>query len=421
MRNLMSYGLALIIILVVGLWLATGSFVQGGNGPGEGERTIASIIEPDGGAVTQLVESTGLAQDHAENDENHADLSIAERNELIANEAGAARSVRIKQFIAQPFPIEVPLRGRTEARSSVSAAAETSGFVDKIHVAKGDSVEVGQLLCTIDRGTRQANVDQAQSAILQAQAALDQATSNAENNQTLRDRGVAAANTAMQFEVALAGAEAQLLGAQSNLDNALAELDRTEVRARVAGVVTEPLANDGALLNIGSPCATVVQLDPIVFVGFVPEARIGLASLGLPVDIETVAGDTFSGEVAYIAPVADATTRSFRVEVAAENDGGTIRDGLTASATVKVGTLMAQLIPQSVLTLGPDGEIGVRSVSDNIVQFHELTIVSDTREGIWVTGLPLVVDVITIGQENVQAGQVVSAATVEEEEAGASA
>jgi membrane fusion protein, multidrug efflux system len=41
-----------------------------------------------------------------------------------------------------------------------------------------------------------------------------------------------------------------------------------------------------------------------------------------------------------------------------------------------------------------------------------VTIVRDTREGVWVTGLPNRVDVITVGQEYVTAGQRVNATNV---------
>ncbi|MCB1516082.1 MAG: efflux RND transporter periplasmic adaptor subunit [Hyphomicrobiaceae bacterium] len=418
MRNLMSYGIALAIILVVALWMSTGTFVQGGRGPGNGEESIVSLVEPNGGPLTDFKDATGLksADEEQSAEEVNPELTIAERNEQDAgNGEGALRSVRVQTFVAQPFPIEVDLRGKTEAKASVTATPETSGIVDTVEVKKGDSVKEGDVLCTIDRGTREAGVAQARAALAQAQAALQQAQTNLDNNKVLREKGVAPANTAMQFEVALEASKAGVTAAQAGLDNALAEFNRTEVRARLDGVVTGPMTEVGALLSPGAPCATIVQLDPIVFVGSVPEARIGLAKLGLPVEITTVAGDTLSGEVTYISPVADDATRSFRVEATADNPGSSVRDGLTASAKVKVGTLPAHLVPQSVLTLGDEGELGIRAVKDGVVQFYKITIVSDSRDGVWVTGLPISVDVITLGQENVKAGQQVNAQAYEDE------
>src|SRR5690606_10030221 len=84
----------------------------------------------------------------------------------------------------------------------------------------------------------------------------------------------------------------------------------------------------------------------------------------------------------------------------------------TATATVNLGTAPAHLLPQSVLTLDDQGVLGVRSVVDNVVEFHPVTIIGDTREGIWVTGLPPRVDVITVGQEYVVPGQKVNATNV---------
>src|SRR5690606_3927096 len=117
----------------------------------------------------------------------------------------------------------------------------------------------------------------------------------------------------------------------------------------------DPVPTAGAMLAAGAPCATIVQLDPIVFAGMVPEAHIGLARLGLKADISTVTGQTVSGEVTYIASVADNATRSFPVEIEIPNADFAIRDGVTAQATVNIGTAPGQLLPQSVLTLDDEG------------------------------------------------------------------
>ena len=45
MRALFSYGAALVIVIIVGIWLGTGTLVQGGNGPGKGEKPVMSLID----------------------------------------------------------------------------------------------------------------------------------------------------------------------------------------------------------------------------------------------------------------------------------------------------------------------------------------------------------------------------------------
>jgi multidrug efflux system membrane fusion protein len=413
MRALQSYGVAGVILLLIALWLATGTFVAGGNGPGEGERPIVSLFEEEDGPMSTAIHDAGLAPAHAEAGE-HIDphLTIAERVAQAGGEETIARSVRTQTFTLQPLAIEAPLRGRTKAKSIVSVFPETAGTVTEVHVEKGETVAKGDQLCTIDRGTRMAGVEQANAALLQAQAALDQAQQQFDTNKELRDAGLAPANSAAQFESALKAAQAGVAAAQSAADNAKAEWDRTDVVASVAGVVQDPLATVGSMLGPQAPCATIVELDPMLFVGTVPEARIGLARTGLTASITTVAGQTVDGKVSYISATADPATRSFPVEIEIANADGKIRDGLTASAIVNLGTAPAHLLPQSVLTLDDDGVLGIRAVENDIVVFYPVTIVKDTREGIWVTGLPPAVDVITVGQDFVQPGQKVNATNV---------
>jgi multidrug efflux system membrane fusion protein len=411
MRALFSYGIALVIVLGVAAWLATGTLVIGGKGPGAGETPLIQVIEgQEDGPVAQTLEENGLLAE-PEHSETAVDphLTIAQRTEDSTGESAPPRSVRVMTVNVEPMAIEVPLRGTTRAKASVAAMPETTGTVDEVHVTKGQSVAQGDLLCTLDQGTRQAAVSQAEAGLAQAEASLSQAQADFDTNADLREKGIAAANTARPLEVALKAAEAAVTSAQSALDNAKEELNRTEVVATVAGVVQDPLASVGSMLAPGTPCATIVQLDPMLFVGEVPESRVALARLDLPATVTTVTGASVEGKVSYIAATSNPATRSFPVEIELPNADGKILSGVTASALVNLGTAPAHLLPQSVLTLDDDGVLGVRTVEDSKVAFYPIQILSDTRDGVWVSGLPATASVITIGQEFVQVGQTVKA------------
>ena len=413
MRALFSYGVAFLILVLAGAWLATGTLVMGGNGPGNGERPIISVIEgEEHGPIATQLEGAGVLAQHETEHAVDPHLTIAQRNEEELGANTQLQSVRTSTYVAQPMSIEVPLRGRTQAKASVGAVAETAGVVDTVHVTKGQTVAVGDLLCTLDQGTRAAAVAQANAGLEQAEASLAQAQSDFDTNAELREKGLAAPNTARQLEVALSAAKAAISSATAGLDNAQAELDRTEIHAKVAGVVQDPLVVAGAMLGMGEPCATIVQLDPMVFIGQVPEARIALARLGLEASIKTITGQEVSGKVTFISSTADAATRSFPGEIEFPNAGGAIRDGITATATVNMGSAPAHLVPQSVLTLNDDGVLGVSIVTNGAVKFVPVQIASDTREGVWVLGLPNSADVITVGQEYVKDGQAVDATNV---------
>lgn len=389
MRAIYSYGVAGLIVIGAGAWLATGTFVNGGNGPGNGERPLIALLDKDA--------DHGTTEHHGEGPDPH--LTIAERVAETSGTAATAQSVRTVTYTMQPMAIEVPLRGRTQAKTNVSVVPQTQGTVEEVLVQKGQSVAVGDVLCRLDKGDRQAAVAQAEAGVATAQSAFD-------SNVQLRDKGLAPANSGLQLEAALKQA-------QVALDNANTELARTDVKATIAGVVQEPLAQVGSMAGPAAPCATIVQLDPMLFKTQVPEARIAYAKIGLPATVKTVTGQSVDGKVSYISSVADPATRSFAAEIELPNADGAVLDGITASAIVNVGTAPAHLLPQSVLTLDDEGVLGIRAVgADSKVAFYPVTIVQDTREGVWVTGLPPTVDVITVGQEFVIPGQTVKATNV---------
>jgi len=389
MRAIFSYGVAGAIVVIGAGWLASGTFVAGGNGPGNGEKPIMAFIDKSA--------ETKTAEAHAEG-EIDPHLTIAERVAEASGTEAPLQSVRTETYTVQPMPIEVPLRGRTKAKSTVSVTPETSGIVSAVKVTKGQTVAKGDVICTIDEGTRAA-------AVAQAEAALAQAQVNYDTNKQLREKGLAAANTATALEAALKAA-------QAGFDQAKQEFDRTQVKSWVSGVVQDPIITVGSMLQAGQPCATVVELDPMLFIANVPEARIARAELGLPAKVTTVTGQSVEGKVSYIASLADEATRSFPIEIELPNKDGKVLSGVTATATVSMGTLPAHLLPQSVLTLDDEGALGVRSVKDGVVEFYPVTIISDSRQGVWVTGLPPKVDVITMGQEYVVPGQKVNATNV---------
>jgi len=399
MRAIYSYGVALVIVLLLAVWLATGTLVNGGHGPGNGEKPVISLIEKNGGPLTSAVENSGINKKEPEAVDPAK--TIAERNDDKGAGVNAApRSVRIEVATATLQQIDVPLRGRTKAKSTVAVVAQTSGTVQTLNVQKGQVVKPGDTLCTLDQGARKLAVDQAQAAVDQAQTAFDA-------NASLVKKGLAAENTSLAAQSALAGAKAQL-------ENAKLELGRTTIKSDVAGVVQDPMATQGAMLAIGQPCATVVQLDPMLFVAAVPEAKVGYARTGLTADVTTVTGDKVQGKVTYLASTADDATRSFAVEIELPNADGKIRDGLTADAVVNVGTAPVTILPQSVLTLDDNGVLGIRTVEDgNKVAFHAVTIVKDTRDGVWIVGLPPKINVITVGQDFVKPGQIVDAKTAD--------
>lgn len=340
----------------------------------------------------------------------------------------------------------VVVRGETEAERQIDVLAETSGQVISQPLRKGAFVEEGQMLCELDPGTRHASLAEAQARLIEAKAGvpaamarveeanarLEEAKINDNAASKLKEDGFASETRVASTQAAVRAAEAGLAAATSGLDSAQAgiqaaearvasaqkEIERLTVTAPFAGLLETDSAEFGSLLSAGNPhCATIIQLDPIKLVGFVPETEVNRVQLGAFGGARLASGEEVRGQVTFISRAADSTTRTFRVELEVPNTDLKIRDGQTAEIIIAAEGKNAHLLPQSALTLNDEGALGVRVVTkDSAADFVPVSVLRDTVDGIWIAGLPQKADVIIIGQEYVIAGVPVEASYQETNE-----
>ena len=192
------------------------------------------------------------------------------------------------------------------------------------------------------------------------------------------------------------------------------ELNRTEVKSPFSGYI-ESIVKPGNFIERGQVCATIIQLDPIIFVAEVPEISIAKVKVGQNVDINLVTGQKVSGILSFVSKSASPATKTFRVEVEIQNKDGLIKDGLTADLIIKTDKVKAHKISPSILILDDDGKLGVRITNtENIVEFYEIEIVQDSPEGLRATGIPEGSNIIIQGQGFVEEGQLVQITTLDQ-------
>ena len=144
----------------------------------------------------------------------------------------------------------------------------------------------------------------------------------------------------------------------------------------------------GGYLSPGQSCGTVVELDPILIVGDVPEADAGKLAEGAVGTAKLTTGGALVGRVRFVSRQADAATRTYHVEVIAPNPGHAFRSGLSAEISIKAGEGAAHLVPTSALVLDTAGRQGVRYVTAaNQVGFLPVKTMEETPDGVWVEGL----------------------------------
>ncbi|MGI9363906.1 MAG: efflux RND transporter periplasmic adaptor subunit [Rhizobiaceae bacterium] len=356
-----SHLVALAILAGIGGWMFTGELIEGGK-----------------------------ADPNAE--------TIAEREAKLTS---TAFRVRVEEVQPSERIKTLSVRGRTQANVVVSIRAETDGTVEARPVSKGQMVQPGDLLCVIDKGIRETE-------LARAKALLTQTELDYEANRQLVDKGFATTTRLRNLKALYDAAVASIAAAEQ-------ELARTEVRATVAGQVQLPYAEIGDNLSKGNVCVTLMDTDPMLFSGQVPERDVSALQTGKSASVKLISGETVEGNIRYISPVADPNTRTFNIEVEIPNTDRKLRDGLTATAEIKLNPVKAFMVDPSWLTLADDGRIGVRSVtSENRVAFNPVTIIAMDEKQAWVDGLEPGLKVITLGQNFVDAGELVDPVTPEQ-------
>ncbi len=327
----------------------------------------------------------------------------------------------------------VVLRGQTRALREVDVRAETTSTVISDPLRKGASVKAGDILCELDAGTRPASLHEAQARLIEARAkvpeaearleeahaVLDEAQINLTAAQKLSEGGyasetrLASAKAAERTaQAAIASAKGGLESTRAGIESAVAavaaaekEIDRLVLHAPFDGILESDTAEIGSLLQPGSLCATVIQLDTIKLVGYVPEASINRLSLGARAGARLTTGQQVTGQVTFISRSADENTRTFEVEITVPNPDLAIRDGQTAEIMIASEGTKAHQVPQSALTLNNEGQLGVRVVrEDRTAGFLPVTLLRDEAAGVWIDGLPDQADVIIVGQDFVTEG-----------------
>ena len=304
--------------------------------------------------------------------------------------------VRVKTVSADSVTEEINLLGRTEAKRKVILRAETAGRVIEVVAKKGQVVQKGDVIARIAEDDRKHKLREAEAFVHQREIEFEAATSLSKKNFRSKNK--------------LAEARTLLDGSRAALKAIRIDLEHTEITAPFDGVVDDRFVEVGDYLKIGENIARVLDLSTIVVTGDVAESLVSKIAVGSNGRAVLVDGRELEGVVTFVAKASSTSTRTFRVEMEAQNPGNQVADGITASIRLAVGEKLAHKLTSAVLTLNDKGVIGVKVVNgESVVEFLPVSLVSDKPDGTWLGGLPEKIRLITVGQEFVKAGQTVEA------------
>ena len=164
--------------------------------------------------------------------------------------------------VAQPIAKRVTqwdeYSGRFEAVASVEVRARVSGFIDKLHFKDGQLVKVGDLLFTIDKRPFEIAVDSAEAEVARNKAQVDLAELQVQRGASLISSRTITDQEYDQRKANLNVARAAAQGRRGGLKTAELNLDWTDVRAPLAGRISDRKVDAGNLISGGQQGATLL-------------------------------------------------------------------------------------------------------------------------------------------------------------------
>lgn len=319
--------------------------------------------------------------------ENEPETGAANAEESTPQRA----TVRIRNQVAEEVVRTVSINGRTAPSRIVELSAETDGRVASIGVERGERVDDGGIIVQLDERDRSARLSQAVAMVKQREVEY-------EGQQRLKTQSYVS--------------DAQLQEGAALLESAKAELKRAEldisymvIRAPFDGALQERHVEIGDYVQAGDTIATVVDDRTLVVRAAVSEYDAKFVTRGDRATADLATGESVSGKIRYVAPVADEATRTFSVELELDNRAGELRAGVSAELHIPAETIFAHRVSPSLLTLNDQGDVGLKIVNEQgIVEFYPADIALSTSDGIYVAGLPAAATIITVGQGFVNDG-----------------
>jgi membrane fusion protein, multidrug efflux system len=188
----------------------------------------------------------------------------------VAAQAPGGASAPPPVTVAKPIVKEIveqdDFTGRFDAIDSVEVRARVSGYLESVAFRDGALVNKGDLLFVIDRRPYKATLDQAEAAVISAQARVNFADSDLERAESLRRTGNISEQLLDQRRQNFLTAKADLDRSNAAVREARLNYEFTEIRAPIAGRISRKLISEGNLVNANQTLlTTIVSLDPIYF------------------------------------------------------------------------------------------------------------------------------------------------------------
>lgn len=298
------------------------------------------------------------------------------------------------------------VKGRYESKLSFQAG----GRITTRNVQLGTRVKAGDVLMTVDPKDIMQAVNQSQAQVDAAAAQLQLAAANLKRYQELYSADAVSAADLDQFQTAYDRAAAQYNQAQAGQQAQDNQLSYTRLTADADGVIAAVTAEVGQVVPAGQPVVTLVHDGDLEVTINVPENKLADFPVGKAVTVSfwALQNQAVSGVVREVAPMADAVSRTYEVNITLQNPPQGLQLGMTASVanmSEEQAAADTVVLPLSAIyQTGSTPQVWVVG-KDKTLSLKNVSVETFGDNSVKVTGLQKGDIVVTAGVHKLRAGE----------------
>lgn len=333
-------------------------------------------------------------------------------------------AVGVLELKAHSIPVVSELPGRIAATRVSEVRARVSGILQERVFQQGTLVKQGDVLYRIDPRLFRVRVASAEASLQRVKAMQANARQQLERQKTLRARNVSTGIELDTATVNLAQADADVALAEAALEESRINLDYTEVRAPIAGIIGGALITEGGLVTADGTqnLALIQQIDP-VYADFTQSVQDLLAlqraveegKLASPAPGEARVQLIFDDGSAYAMPgrllfasaSVDSTTGQVTLRAEFPNPKRSLLPGMYVRVRIEQAVRDGAItVPQRAIVRTPDGKAQAYVVSgDGVAAVRDLDL-GQALGSEWVveSGLKAGERVVVDGVQKIQPG-----------------
>jgi len=290
---------------------------------------------------------------------------------------GRGVAVEIAEVGRRDISPLLTLSANLEPLWNADISAKVDGRIDRLFVDEGDIVSSGMVIGVLDTNELAAQVIQADGTLLSNQASLEQAIADLKRTEALALEGAISMQSLDAARTKRDSAIGQVRSAQGNLSLLQAKLENASIIAPRNGIVLKRYLQAGSYTKAGAQIVSIADVSSLLAKATVAESELREIVVGSQVKIKVNAlqDKEFIGNVTRISPTATLPARTFTAEITIPNLDGLLKPGMFGKLIVPgLVHTNALVVPESSLVMRGDQKTVYIVTSENKVQQRMLKL-----------------------------------------------